>query len=208
MLAGFLFSCSSPMDVKTPRIVTPIDQIRLHPALTEVITEANDEPVYFLINVAKAELDTFANPPRIWMDFSFDAAYDTSAYANKIKIKNFKIKLDSTQFAESLNDITGSENYNSEWMKLTIQRDPEHSKDTTISCGPEQPSANISFIMNKEKHEILAFLYTKITDRRYWKEERDTIIDDGQGNKILLPIITEKSAPDSISFRATFKLKY
>jgi hypothetical protein len=62
--------------------------------------------------------------------------------------------------------------------------------------------------MNKEKREILAFLYAKISERRYWKEKRDTILTDGSGIKISYPIITEKSVPDSISFRATFKLKY
>ncbi len=200
-------ACTSPMDVNTPRKIIPLGDYRAIPNLSQVTITENGQASYFNANNVYVRIDTISQEPAVWMDMSFESS--SVEDSGRISVKKFNLYIDSLPVNGYLHQIIGNPDSSNFWSKFTISRAQDIAYDTTLNSDGINNLSDVTVNINKATKEMWVFLNTMLYSKRFWTEERDTIITDpATGFKISIPITEGKYAQDSLHFYGSFQFQY
>jgi hypothetical protein len=202
-----IVACSSPMDINTPKITIPLGDYRAIPNLNQVMITENGQTTYFNANNVFVRIDTISETPAIWLNMSFDnpSAGDSS----RINVTKFSIYIDSLSVSGYTHHVIGVPDSSTLWSKFTIRRAIDAAYDTTLNSNNYNNISDVSVNINKDSKEMWLFLNAMLYSKRFWFEERDTIITDpATGFKISIPIYIGKQSNDSLHFYGSFSFQY
>lgn len=216
LIIFFLWSCSSPMDLDTPKEKRLIGNTpsKIYPKINSILLEENGIAREFFAKEYFIAIDTTLDIPLIWLNLILDS-YDNRKSTERISINNIMIRVDSTQlWGQPLKIIPDLSN-TACWAKFTINRGLNIESDTTINSGDEKNITELSFSYNKAKKEIWAYLYTKIYDYKVCKEQKDTVFYDTTWvggvpdiREIRLRLEEIRTKQDSLFLNTKIHLKY
>ncbi|GEM_PF-2170503 len=233
--AAFLLllqSCSSPMDVDTPRDKKKIigEDYKLQGEISDIYFEENGYVKPFKDNDAYFEIDTALGLNALWMRLSLEDFQTDPAKLNRICIQNINLELDSVNFDRPY--IFDGRLSSRNKCRITIARGLNTSNDTLTLAGQNANSTEMTFDYIKEDGVLWLSLHTKIHEQKIWLEYRDsTYIDyitvtrldttyDNNGNMIIkeikeqipkevtVKIEEEKRMNDSLFLNGRFKIKF
>lgn len=181
---ALLYSCSSPSDLDVNKRIEPVDpsKVRVFPIIREITIEENGNQVNSMRNqnfeISKSEIvvDTIKNPPLIWMQ----VVLERKEYSKfrRLALRSVNLKLDSFLMTGLPYSFAQDSYITKCWAKIKIQRGPKKDFDTLIDVNKNPNYFEMSVILNKNLHEILANGYGKIYDRRFTVSRRDTVVFD------------------------------
>lgn len=208
---GVLASCSSPMDVDTNRLETPIGKIP-----TVVVNqkhEINGLPVDFNLKASKIFIELSKNPHNVWIDsLHYDIEDAIASGPSGLKINSVELKLDKSQI--TLQDIVlpGSEK---NYARFDLERTIGAKYDSIWNMHDSGYNESyVFFELNEAKEEILMTFKSKVVDVCSFDA---IVIDsvytedpDNLDNKILTLHYRETSERlrDSLVVESEFTLKY
>ncbi len=211
-----LWSCSSPMDLDTPkeRKLLGNQNSKIYPTINTILLEENGIAREFFAKNYSISVDTSKEIPLIWFNISL-ASNDNIKSTERISINSIELRVDSTQISGQPMKIIPQPGYNVCWAKFSINRGLNIKSDTTINSGEDKNITELSFSYNKPKKEIWAYLYSKIYDYKVWKEQKDTVVYDttwvgGVPNikEIRLRLEEIRTKQDSLFLNTKIQLKY
>ncbi|MCX7879157.1 MAG: hypothetical protein N2517_00660 [Ignavibacteria bacterium] len=192
IFVAFGFGCSGPVDIETPRRVTPVDrnQAFIRPRITMIVFDENGAPnPYFsfaepekqrdlLIKKHEILVDTLVSPSRIWFRYIVEHIDKKKLSRNqRLTIYGMNFNFDSLPITGVPISFTNGKSKTS-WVKFLLNRGRKDNFDTIIDPTLPPNSFEIDFILNKAQREVWARGYTKIYDKRFTVVFRDTTVID------------------------------
>ncbi len=162
---GMMISCSSPLDIDTPRekiVIKVPDPVQLN--LVEYSLETNGEKEPFLIDKANAEIDT-SSFLSIWGHIKINWGEISNYSKKRLQIISLSLGLDSLPITGSSLVLEGNEQTGS-YAKYIISRGISVSYDTTLFSNSERNKTEISFSMDKSKQSIWLYVNSSIYENR------------------------------------------
>ncbi len=215
-ISFLLWSCSSPMDLDTPKDKRLVGNppAKIYPKINSISLEENGIQRDFIAKDYFIAIDTSNEIPLIWLNLFLDS-YDNRKSTERISINSINIRVDSTQLSGQPFKMIPELSNTPCWAKFFINRGLNIQSDTTIYSGDGKNISELSFSYNKSKKEVWAYLYSKIYDKKIWKEQKDTVVYDttwvgGVPNvkEIRLRIEEIRSKQDSLFLNTKIHLKY
>lgn len=160
-----MISCSSPLDIDTPRekiVIKVPDPVQLN--LVEYSLETNGEKEPFLIDKANAEIDT-SSFLSIWGHIKINWGEISNYSKKRLQIISLSLGLDSLPITGSSLVLEGNEQTGS-YAKYIISRGISVSYDTTLFSNSERNKTEISFSMDKSKQSIWLYVNSSIYENR------------------------------------------
>lgn len=180
----FIDSCSSPSDLDVNKRIEPVDpsKVRVFPIIREITIEENGNQINSMgsknFEITKSEIvvDTIKNPPLIWMQVVLERKEHNEF--RRLALRSINLKLDSFLMTGLPYSFAQDSYKNKCWAKIKIQRGSKKDFDTLIDVNKYPNYFEMSVVLNKNLHEILANGYGKIYDRRFTISRRDTVVFD------------------------------
>ncbi len=227
----FLQSCSSPMDVDTPRDkkIIPGEDYKLEGSISDMFFEENGMVKSFVDDNSYFEIDTTLGTNYLWMRLKLNDLSTDPSELNRICIQKIDIVLDSVNINSPF--VFGGRTSGDNKCGMQIARGLNTSNDTTAYAGQSFNSAEMTFNLDRKKGELWMYFHTKVYEHKIWLEYRDsTYIDyitvtrldttyvDGKmvikeikekiPKEVTITIEEEKRQKDSLFLNGKFKMKF
>lgn len=172
ILIGLTISCSSPLDIDTPRKkIVPDNPNPVQLNLIEYSLETNGEDEPFLIDKNYAEIDT-SSSYSIWGNLKINWGEISNFSKKRLQIISLSLGLDSIPITGSPSIIYGNEQ-NGSYAKYIINRGISISFNDTLFADTVKNKTEISFSFDKPNKSLWIYINSSIYQDRV-EMESDT----------------------------------